>query len=252
MAICCVCERQVAQWQPHPHIEDRSQFMVMMEAVGSDLSVFRCPHCGCLDRDRHLWMYFAAASLPERLAGASILHLAPELPLEPLLRACQPAHYIRGDLYPSRAGIERIDAEQMPFADDTFDLIIANHLLEHVSDPDRAVGEFARCLKPGGLLVAQTPYAPHLKHTFEVDQATTPEFRRLFYGQDDHLRLFGQDIVALFHRAGLGGRLLPHDELLSGFDPQEFGCNRREPFFAFFKPQAVAAADTPALQTAEA
>ena len=241
MPICCVCETQVPAWQAHPGVNQRSQFMVLMEAVGSDLSVFRCPACACIDRDRHLWMYMAAAGLPEQLAGARVLHLAPEQALEPLIQACGPARYVRGDLYPARAGIERINAEQLPFANASFDLIIANHLLEHVAEPARALAEFHRCLSPGGMLIAQTPYAPHLRHTFELDSPTTAEFRRLFYGQDDHVRLFGQDLVATLHAAGFTGELLPHEQLLPGFDPQEFGVNGREPFFAFSKPETASA-----------
>jgi len=103
MAFCCLCERTVTAWLPHPQRAARSHFMVMMETVGSDLSIYACPHCGCNDRDRHLWMYMAAAGLPEQLAGASILHLAPEQSLEPRLQACGPASYIRGDLFPARA-----------------------------------------------------------------------------------------------------------------------------------------------------
>jgi SAM-dependent methyltransferase len=239
MAFCCLCERTVNAWLPHPQRAARSHFMVMMETVGSDLSIYACPHCGCNDRDRHLWMYMAAAGLPEQLAGASILHLAPEQSLEPRLQACGPAVYIRGDLFPARTGIQRVDAEQLAFDDESFDLIIANHLLEHVSDPQRALAEFARCLKPGGMLIAQTPYAPKLKHTFEVDTPPTEDFAKIFYGQVDHVRLFGGDIAGYFNAAGLTGTLLPHAQLLGELDPLEFGCNRHEPFFAFSKPEPV-------------
>ena len=236
MALCCLCERPVDRWLPHPEQARRSEFMILMDTVGSDLSIFHCPHCGCTDRDRHLWMYMAATGLPEQLAGARILHLAPEAALEPRLRACEPADYVRGDLFPARAGIQRVDAEAIEFEDGRFDLIITNHLLEHVRHPERALGEFARCLAPGGVLIAQTPYAPALKHTFELDRSPSPDFAQVYYGQVDHVRLFGGDIGALFNAAGLAGALLPHAQLLGEFDPLEFGCNGLEPFFAFSKP----------------
>jgi SAM-dependent methyltransferase len=236
MAFCCLCERNVDAWVPHPGRAQRSPFMAMLGTVGSDLAVYGCPHCGCNDRDRHLWMYMASAGLPEQLAGTRILHLAPEASLEPRLLACGPAEYIRGDLFPARAGIQRVDAESIAFEDDRFDLIIANHLLEHVRHPERALAEFARCLAPGGLLIAQTPYAPALKHTFELDTPPTEEFATIYYGQVDHVRLFGGDIGALFNAAGLTGSLVPHTQLLGEFDPLDFGCNGREPFFAFSKP----------------
>lgn len=238
MAFCCICEKPVDAWLPYPKRAERSQFMIMMETVGSDLSIYGCPHCGCNDRDRHLWMYMSAAGLPEQLAGQRVLHLAPEQSLEPRIRSCNPSQYVRGDLFPARAGITRVDAEAMPFADASFDLIIANHLLEHVSTPQRALAEFVRCLAPGGMLIAQTPYAPKMKHTFEVDVPPTQDFASIYYGQADHVRLFGRDIGALFNAAGLTGTLLTHDQLLEGFDALEFGCNRQEPFFAFSKPVA--------------
>jgi SAM-dependent methyltransferase len=242
MAFCCLCERAVDQWSPYPLAAQRSPFMVLMETVGSDLSVYGCPHCGCNDRDRHLWLYMIAAGLPEQLAGTRILHLAPERALEPRLIACRPGEYVRGDLFPAREGIRKVDAEAMPFADGHFDLIIANHLLEHVRHPERALAEFARCLAPGGVLIAQTPYAPLLKHTFEVDAPATPEFAKLYYGQEDHVRLFGGDIATYFHAAGLTGELLSHAQMLRDLDPLEFGCNAREPFFAFSRPAEPAEA----------
>jgi SAM-dependent methyltransferase len=240
MAICCLCERAVSAWVPYPLAARRSPFMIAMETVGSDVAIYGCPHCGCNDRDRHLWLYMLAAGLPAQLAGARVLHLAPERALEPRFAAAGLAEYVRGDLFPAREGIVKVDAEAMPFEDGRFDLIVANHLLEHVHHPERALAEFHRCLVPGGLLIAQTPYAPRLKHTFEVDAAPTPEFARLFYGQEDHVRLFGGDIARYFEAAGFTGGLLPHAQLLPGIERLEFGCNELEPFFAFSRPMPVA------------
>jgi len=48
------------------------------------------------------------------------------------------------------------DVCALPFADRTFDVVTAMHMLYHAPDKDRAAGEIARVLKPGGLLIATT------------------------------------------------------------------------------------------------
>jgi SAM-dependent methyltransferase len=236
MAFCCLCEQPVSRWLPHPQAAQRSAFMSMMETVGSDLSVFSCPHCHSTDRDRHLWLYMNAAELPAQIAGASVLHLAPELHIERRIEQCQPGRYVRGDLVPSRPNQLCVDVEAMQFEDNSFDLILCNHVLEHVGQPLQALRELRRCLKPGGVLIAQTPYSPLLKRAMELSFSPPPQaFASLFFGQADHVRLFGADIADYFAEAGLEGALLPHEALLEGFDAAEFGCNAREPFFGFSK-----------------
>lgn len=214
--------------------------MKLMQTVGSDMTHYQCPACGCNDRDRHLWLFFEALSLPAQLRDASVLHLAPERLLEPLIAACGPARYVRGDLFPTHPDHVRVDAQAMPFADGEFDLIIGNHLLEHVADPVQVLAEFQRCLRPGGLLVAQTPYSPLLKKTFELKAFPGQAFATMFYGQDDHVRLFADDIVDLFRAAGFEGDLLPHDAVLPQVDALQAGVNEREPFFVFNKPRVLA------------
>ena len=236
MPHCSVCEQTVADWLPHPHLSQRSEFMTLMQTVGSDLTRYQCPACGCTDRDRHLWLYLKGIGLTEQLRGARVLHVAPEVALERKLLRCGLGEYVRGDLFPSRPGIVKVDVEALNFPDAHFDLILCNHVLEHVSRPEQALAEFRRCLTPKGVLIAQTPYSPELKKTFELKTCPSAEFARLCYGQDDHVRLFGDDIVAYFHDAGFQGDLLPHDRLLPQVDPQEFGCNRREPLFFFSNP----------------
>jgi SAM-dependent methyltransferase len=241
MPHCIVCDRPVERWLAHPGAAQRSRFTAMLETVGSDLTHYQCPHCGCNDRERHLWLYMAAAGLPRALAGARLLHFAPERGLEALIARCGPAEYLRGDLLPTRPDLIRMDVQALPFEDGRFDLIISNHVLEHVADPDRALRELRRCLRDGGVLIAQTPYSPLLKRTFELKTPPDAGFAALFYGQSDHVRLFGDDIGSYFGAAGFEGRPLPHDEVLAAIDPLEFGCNPREPFFAFTRPTTLQA-----------
>ncbi len=49
------------------------------------------------------------------------------------------------------------DALQLPFADDTFDRIIAAEVLEHIPEDRRAMAELARVLRPGGTMAVTVP-----------------------------------------------------------------------------------------------
>jgi SAM-dependent methyltransferase len=69
------------------------------------------------------------------------------------------------------------DVCALPFADHTFDIVLAMHMLYHADDKDRAVSEIARVLKPGGVLIATTNGANNFTelealtaHVFGVQQ----------------------------------------------------------------------------------
>ena len=55
-----------------------------------------------------------------------------------------------------------VNAQSLPFADDSFDVVVANHMLYHVPDPSQAVAELRRVLRDDGVLVAEheRPVAP--------------------------------------------------------------------------------------------
>jgi SAM-dependent methyltransferase len=235
MPFCCICQTNVSNWLPHPNKDQRSPLMTILGTVGSDLSRYGCPSCRCNDRLRHLWLYMTAAGLCDKLTDAAILHVAPEPELKRLIAAQGPARYIRGDLYPARADHERIDIEALPFEDESLDIVLCNHVLEHVNSPAQALQEMFRCLKPGGILIAQTPYAPSIKKTLELHERPDADTARLLFGQDDHVRLFGSDITDYFHAAGFKGEPLAHETLLPDLAAQDVGCNVQEPFFVFWK-----------------
>ncbi|CAB3697665.1 glycosyltransferase [Trinickia soli] len=238
---CVVCERPVDRWLPFPHPVDL-EFLEQIESVGSTLERHLCPHCHSNDRDRHLWLYIAFTGVLEQASGLRILHVAPEPQIEQRIRRLAPLEYIAGDLHPRSPAHRRLDVEALDFPDDFFDLIICNHVLEHVEQPHAALEQFNRCLKPGGRLIAQTPYSPVLKYTFELIKAPTAQFATRYFGQSDHVRFFGSDIADHFREAGFSGELLPHASVLSGIDADAVGCNAREPFFLFTKTGAPRAA----------
>jgi SAM-dependent methyltransferase len=241
---CVVCERPVDQWIPHPNTGADLSFIYEIEAVGSTLEKHFCPHCRCNDRDRHLWLYIAYSGVLQNASEKRILHIAPEATIEVRIRQLGPREYVAGDLFPRRPDHRKINVEALDFPDDHFDLIICNHVLEHVDNPHAALAEFRRCLTPDGRLIAQTPYSPLLKYTFELNRRASVPFATRYFGQDDHVRLFGADIIDYFRDAGLKGELYSHRAVVGDIDPDMVGCNGLEPFFLFAKgdaPELVAA-----------
>lgn len=71
------------------------------------------------------------------------------------------------------AGFENVtgqecDVQSLPFAEDSFDLAVANHMLYHVPDPDLALSELSRVLRPDGVLVAATNGYGHMREMNET------------------------------------------------------------------------------------
>ena len=81
----------------------------------------------------------------------------------------------------------------MNFKDNFFDVIICNHVLEHVKDDQKAMSELFRVLKPEGFAILQIPISKTARETFEDFSITTPEDREKYFGQKDHVRIYGQD-----------------------------------------------------------
>ncbi|MGF6596459.1 SAM-dependent methyltransferase [Paraburkholderia sp. GAS448] len=237
---CAVCENPVGGWIPHPEARSDREFMRQMGAVGSTLENHLCPNCYCNDRERHLWLYLDRAQILKDISRKRVLHIAPEAGLERKFSALQPFEYVTGDLSPQKPDHRKINVERIDFPDDYFDLIFCNHVLEHVDRPDTALAELARCLAPGGYLVAQTPYSPILRQTFELYIAPSGPFATRYFGQADHVRLFGADLIDRFRATGLNGDLYPHTTVLGDIDPDTWGCNGREPLFLFAKGPAPA------------
>jgi methyltransferase family protein len=233
---CVYCDRDIQAWTPfHITEKDVSPFLRKVGITGSNVSRLWCPHCSSTDRERHLKLYFDRLSIWPEFDGAAVLHMAPEPNLGANIRSRNPRRYVMGDLHPAKPDIMKVDLAAIPVESGSFDVVICNHVLEHVERPKVALAEVARVLRRGGRFVCQTPFASRLSQTFEDPQLQSPDDRLFFYGQDDHLRLFGGDIERLICDAGFIGRLRQHDEMLSDVDPERVGVNELEPFFDFVR-----------------
>ena len=234
---CVVCNHHFGAFLPyHGGYRSLPPLMYALKTIGSNVDCFECPWCGAHDRERHLLMYMRNTDLFDDLSNMAVLHFAPERRLSRLIAAKKPIQYVKCDLYPQMPDIEKIDILAIPYQAESFDLVIANHVLEHVAKDIKALQEIQRILKAGGWAILQTPYSPKLHRTWSDPGIDTDIARLQAHGQEDHVRLFGRDIFERFASVGLEPCVGTHDELLPEYDPKKYGVNGKEPFFLFKRP----------------
>lgn len=158
-----------------------------------------CPKCLSLERHRLLWLY-----LKEKTGfftdNLKVLHFAPEQPFLKCFRALKNLDYTTADIDSPIADLN-LDVTEMNIPDNQYDVLICNHVLEHVDNVDKAFSEIKRVLKPGGWAILMVPINPDVD-TFEDPSVTDPEERKRLFGQYDHVRQFGRDYADVLSKAG--------------------------------------------------
>jgi SAM-dependent methyltransferase len=134
-----------------------------------------------LERHRLLWLYLK-----------KVLQFAPEQAFYKRFRNQENLDYTTTDLYSPLADV-KADICNLPFEDNAYDLILCNHVLEHIPDDTKAMQELYRVLKPGGMAILQIPQDLNRATTFEDDSITDPKERAQIFGQYDHVRVYGRD-----------------------------------------------------------
>lgn len=153
-----------------------------------------------LERHRLCWLYLKAHTglFSEPL---KVLHFAPEQAFYARFRALENLDYTTTDLNSPLADV-KADITALPFDNDQYDLIICNHVLEHIPDDLKAMREIYRVLKPGGLAILQVPYEANRDTTFQDDTITDPKKRAEIFGQYDHVRVYGMDYFQRLESVG--------------------------------------------------
>jgi SAM-dependent methyltransferase len=216
--------------------KNRPEFMKKLDMVGSDPDNFFCYYCWTHDRERHLFMFFDKLNLWDQFKAGSVMHFAPEKNLSARIISLKPALYVKGDLYPKDASINKIDATAIPSADNTFDVLICNHVIEHIPSYLIAMKEIYRVLKPGGMAILQTPYSKLLKHNFEDENITTKEQRNYFYGQQDHARVVSEE--QFFHdleKTGFKLAIARNNDFFTHEECAYYGVNSKEDLVRVYK-----------------
>ena len=184
---CPICEGTFRKFLPYGRIHIRSNAL--------------CPACLSLERHRLLWL-FLKETTPYLTQPSTVLHIAPEPCLISRLKNIQGKNYITADLESPLADI-KMDVHHTPFDKETFDLIICNHVLEHVENDQVVMKELYRILKPGGMGILQVPFFHPIPETTLEDPAITdPREREKHFGQSDHVRKYGKDYPTRIKQAG--------------------------------------------------
>tara|TARA_R110002049_G_scaffold205202_3_gene375719 strand:- start:420 stop:1184 length:765 start_codon:yes stop_codon:yes gene_type:complete len=169
-----------------------------------------------LERHRLLWLYLQKEtdffSAPHK-----VLHFAPEQAFYKRFRKMKNLDYTTTDLESPLADV-KADICNLPFNDNTYDIIFCNHVLEHIPDDTKAMQELYRVLKPGGWGIFQIPQDLKRKTTFEDNTITDRKERARIFGQYDHVRIYGQDYFNKLRTIGFGVEEVDYTNSLSKED----------------------------------
>lgn len=216
---CPVCNHTYRKFLPYGRINPRANAL--------------CPNCLSLERHRLIWLF-----LRERTnffnQPLDVLHVAPE---QCFIKAFEKLHgekYITADIESPLAKV-KMDIHHMPFADRTFDVVLCNHVLEHVDNDIQAMTEIHRVLKPNGFCILQVPFfSPVPEVTIEDPSITSPREREKHFGQDDHVRKFGKDYAQRINRSGLVAT--PDTFALEIPDASRYGISKNEIVYRAVRP----------------
>lgn len=210
---CAICEHQYKKFLPYGRINARENAL--------------CPNCLSLERHRLMWLY-----LKEKTnffsSNLNVLHFAPEPCFIPRFEKQHGAKYITADIESPLAKV-KMDIHQIPFEANYFDVVLCNHVLEHVKDDIQAMKEIQRVLKPNGWAILQVPFFnPVPDKTFEDNSITDKRERERIFGQDDHVRKYGKDYTDRIAQSGLTPTEEKFAESLSAETAYSFGVTRVE------------------------
>lgn len=144
-----------------------------------------------LERHRLLWLYLQNET-DFFTVHKKVLHMAPEQCFLKKFKQQKNLEYITADLYSPIADV-KADICNLPFENNSFDVVFCNHVLEHIHDDTKAMKELYRVLKPNGIGIFQIPQDLNRVTTFEDDSITDPKERAKIFGQYDHVRVYGRD-----------------------------------------------------------
>jgi SAM-dependent methyltransferase len=182
----------------------------------------QCPHCGSLERHRLLWLFLQKKV--DIFAGKpKMLHVAPEPCLESIFMKRLGSNYLTADLFNPNAMV-KMDICDIQYPENSFDAIYCSHVLEHVPDDRQAMKEFYRVLNTNGWAILNVPITR--EKTFEDPSIVDPKERLKAFGQEDHVRCYGQDYFERLRNSGFEVEIIKVDDLANSDETAKMGLTR--------------------------
>jgi len=199
-----------------------------------------CPYCLSTDRDRLVYFYLTTRKdIVDK--NLSLLHVSPESSLKKYLKDFSNIAYLSGDKFEKRyqgfyydKSTLNLDLTNLQFPNENFDIIICNHVLEHIKEEKKALNEIKRVLKYDGWALLQVPIAFENKKTIEY-QGMSSKNKENIYGQGDHERLYGLDYPERLRSYGFNVAIWNVLDLLNADEIYKFALNSEERVFVVKK-----------------
>lgn len=172
-------------------IDEKSFRSFLPYGYGKQRNNVLSPSTLSLERHRLLWLYLKNET-DFFSAKKKVLHFAPEQAFFKRFKAMKNLDYTTTDLNSPLADV-KADICNLPFEDNSFDIILCNHVLEHIPNDTKAMQELYRVMNVGGMGIFQIPQDLSRNTTFEDNTITDKKERAKIFGQYDHVRIYGLD-----------------------------------------------------------
>lgn len=238
---CNFCNYQYKIFAPRYASVEDTPALEKYQVIGGDGENVYCPFCGSTCRER-----FVLQVLKERIncTNKKVLHLSPEKKIFDFLKT--KSSVITADIEPGfykliDKNVLYADATTLPFENEMFDIVIANHVMEHIPDDSKAMREIFRVLKQNGNAIMQIPFSEIIDNTIEDPLISDPQKQSELFGQKDHVRIYNiKSYVRRLENAGFNVKYIKPEELN---DWKKFAVQSREGFIQCIKNSKIQKAD---------
>lgn len=212
--LCNICGNSYERFiDDFPSAENREAIARNNVMAGYGKNII-CPNCGSTARER---LVLLMLDQHFNIAGQKVLHLSPEKYIYNFMKL--KADVVTADLHPGfyrhiEAKTQKVNLLRLPFETEVFDLVVGNHILEHIPDDKTAMREIFRVLKTGGRAILQVPYSTSISQTVESPTLLGPKEQSRLFGQKDHVRIYNfDDYIRRLQQAGFKVNFLTAAEL---------------------------------------
>lgn len=186
-----------------------------------------------LERHRQMWLYLQNET-DFFAKNYKVLHIAPEQEFLRKFKKMKNLNYISADLFSPIVDV-KADILDLPFENEEFDIVICNHVLEHIEDDAKAMSELYRVMKKGGWGILQVPMKNSLAKTYEDFSIKDPKERQKHFGQYDHVRWYGMDYFDRLRNAGFQTEPNYYSQKFSPEEIKKYGLMPNEILPVVFK-----------------